>query len=322
MWRFNKSSHKGSALLSALFIMTLVAIATTAMTLRLQIDIYKTQMATRSNQFYLASQLVIFWGIQTIRKDYKNLQLLLKDNAVAIFPKNLQSNYPSLKTSGAIYDLQGRFNLNNLRNQEGRQQFRKLMNTLFPNMDNKSALKISRSAWYWQNEYKLGRGNDQFMQAYINAKPSSLPANLPFVSSSELRMIPGITAKHMLTLEPFLSTLPEETTVNVNTATEPVLQSLEKSLTAQDIERVLQVRDEKPFKTIHAFTKALNKPAIKLKNISTESQFFLIKAIVQGKSSTLVNYSIIQVQANDKNRRGNKKRPPSINLIQETINTM
>jgi general secretion pathway protein K len=47
---------QGSALLTALFIMTLVAIVATAMSTRLQLDIYRTQMTLDSDKIYLASQ--------------------------------------------------------------------------------------------------------------------------------------------------------------------------------------------------------------------------------------------------------------------------
>ena len=44
--------NKGGALLTALFIMTLVAIVATAMSTRLQLDIYRTDLIVSHNKLY------------------------------------------------------------------------------------------------------------------------------------------------------------------------------------------------------------------------------------------------------------------------------
>ncbi|MFZ4077782.1 MAG: type II secretion system minor pseudopilin GspK, partial [Legionellaceae bacterium] len=57
-----KRSSKGSALISALFLMTLVAIGATAMSSRLQLDIYRTRLILTSDALSLASEAVTFWA--------------------------------------------------------------------------------------------------------------------------------------------------------------------------------------------------------------------------------------------------------------------
>ena len=61
-------SINGSALLSALFIMTLIAIAATAMSTRLQLDIYQTRMTINSDKLYLASDVVKFWAMEQLKQ--------------------------------------------------------------------------------------------------------------------------------------------------------------------------------------------------------------------------------------------------------------
>ena len=56
----------GSALISALFIMTLVAIAATAMSTRLRLDIYRTSTHINSDKLYLASQAVTWWAMDKL----------------------------------------------------------------------------------------------------------------------------------------------------------------------------------------------------------------------------------------------------------------
>ena len=54
---------RGSALLTALFIMTLVAIVATAMSTKLQVDIYRTRLTLTHDKLYLASQGVAVWAL-------------------------------------------------------------------------------------------------------------------------------------------------------------------------------------------------------------------------------------------------------------------
>src|SRR5438128_155496 len=58
--------RNGSALLSALFLMTLIAIAATAMSTRLQLDIYRTRLSFHSAQLNLASEVVGFWAMDRL----------------------------------------------------------------------------------------------------------------------------------------------------------------------------------------------------------------------------------------------------------------
>ncbi len=101
-------SNIGSALLSALFIMTLVAIAATAMSTRLQLDIYRTSLMLNSDKLYLASQAVSNWAMDMLSTK-KNFYKALHDNGeVAIFPSSLQNIYPDVIIKGNLYDLQAR----------------------------------------------------------------------------------------------------------------------------------------------------------------------------------------------------------------------
>ncbi len=114
----DKSSKKqGSALISALFIMTLVAIAATAMSTRLQFDIYRTRLTIASDKLYLATQAVTFWGMDAL-KDIRKLKLNGKDGLLATLPTVLQRIYPEVELKGKVVDMQALFNINNLQDRK------------------------------------------------------------------------------------------------------------------------------------------------------------------------------------------------------------
>lgn len=106
--------NRGSALLTALFIMTLVAIVATAMSTRLQLDIYRTRLIINHDKLYLASQAITFWALSELNNKNIKLTKLTEQGMVDEYPKNMDAIYPQVQLSGGIYDLQARFNLNNL----------------------------------------------------------------------------------------------------------------------------------------------------------------------------------------------------------------
>ena len=57
---------KGSVLISALFVVSLVAIVAMAMSLRLQQNLYTTRLTLANATFYLASQLVNFCAVSAL----------------------------------------------------------------------------------------------------------------------------------------------------------------------------------------------------------------------------------------------------------------
>ena len=87
------NNQRGSALISALFIMTLVAIAATAMSTRLQMDIYRTRLSVNSDKLYLASQAVTGWALAQLSTRNRQGQSTL-------FPKKLKFIYPGVITEG------------------------------------------------------------------------------------------------------------------------------------------------------------------------------------------------------------------------------
>ncbi|WP_269570247.1 type II secretion system protein GspK [Legionella tunisiensis] len=125
----NTDKKEGSALISALFIMTLVAIAATAMSTRLQLDIYRTRLTINSDKLYLASQALSFWAMDELTHK-KKAPFLVGDTygKVASFPTKLQRLYPEALIEGGLYDLQARFNLNNLTDKNIRLSFYNYLN--------------------------------------------------------------------------------------------------------------------------------------------------------------------------------------------------
>ena len=79
---------------------------------------------------------------------------------------------------------------------------------------------------------------------YTGIVPPYRTANQILSSTSELAAIEGIDKATLDTLLPHIVALPGRTRINVNTATGPVLQSLDEEMSVADVERLLAEREE------------------------------------------------------------------------------
>lgn len=312
-----KILQKGSALISALFIMTLVAIAATAMTLRLQQDIYKTDLTIQSDSLYLASQGVVFWAMGEIANPKNTFTEMNAKGQIANFPKKMQSLFTGIQVSGDLYDLQGLFNLANLQlptNLQDISSFNNLVKQIL------SKPKSAQDAIFyalqdWQLPYDLGKGKDAYTSYYLSQNPPYYPSHQPMKSISEFRLLQDVSAQDYLKLLPFMTVLPERTPVNINTAPKPVLMSLQKDINESEVQEIIQARENGGINNLDKITPLLDKLKISTNQIVIASEYFLIVSTVSNQDLTLVNYTIIKRET-DKNNRTHAR------IISQSLNTL
>lgn len=179
-----------------------------------------------------------------------------------------------------IDDLEGRFNLNDLLTATGqvdpvaKQRFERLLQVL-----EITSINVDKVIdWEDSNDTPSGAtgAEDNY---YLGLTPPYRAANRPFTSVTELRLIAGITEADYKKLLPNVSALPlTGIGFNVNTATGPVLRSLNQGITQAQAETILQVRADTPFKDITDFLARPEFAGLGLKNqeLSVNSHFFRV----------------------------------------------
>ncbi|RBJ74596.1 hypothetical protein C3L29_033560, partial [Pseudomonas sp. MWU12-2534b] len=133
-----------------------------------------------------------------------------------------QTEAQGVKVSGALTDLQGRFNINSLVNDGGQVDkdqlmfYRDLLKTLgLPSTLSEPLLRKLRG---------MSDSEDPMAQTDQNSAPR--PSH-PLARVEMLRWLPGYTPEVMDKLLPHIAALPPmATTINVNTATDKVLKTL------------------------------------------------------------------------------------------------
>ncbi|WP_133127306.1 type II secretion system minor pseudopilin GspK [Legionella nagasakiensis] len=305
------SQQRGSALLSALFIMTLVAIAATAMTTRLQLDIYRTRLTITSDKLYLASQAVTFWAMEMLAKK----KAILPHAEGLEFPKEFATIYPQILTKGHLYDLQARFNLNNLQDPKYQTPFYRLLEIILTKIPDTQRKILVKATQNWIAPYRPDRGHDEFESFYLQQNPAYLPSHQLMKSVSELRLVHGINASMYQALLPHVIALPETTPININTASLTVLMTLGNGLNRSQANEIIQIRGGEGITNLNALQLLLKKFDIPTDQITLESQYFLSVAYTTSEDLNLINFTILK-------RNKDKKGKITVSLVYEGMNTL
>lgn len=304
---------QGGALLTALFIMTLVAIVATAMSTRLQLDIYRTRLITNHDKLYLASQAVTFWAMSELSNKENQFTQINRNKMVANFPKNLESIDAQIKLSGGIYDLQARYNLNNLVNRKSLSSFVLLVNHVI-NLPQNDRINLALAIHDWVQNYDLSRGKDNYTSFYLAQQPPYYPSHQAFKSVSELRLVKDVSASLYLTLEPYVTVLPEATPININTAPKPVLLSLGNGLNESQVNELIMARGTNGITNLKDIRELLKKLDLPNDQITIESQYFLCVAKATSEDRNLTVYTLLK-------RSRDQQKKLTVSIIRQSINS-
>lgn len=195
---------------------------------------------------------------------------------------------------GAIEDLQGRFNVNNLVDNEGRvdeeslEQFRRLLTAL------EIDPRLAGIAADWIDSNVDAAFPDGAEDAiYTGMIPPYRTANQTLISVSELAAIEGMDRAIYRVLEPHIVALPGRTGINANTATPAVLQSLDENMTLPDVEGLIQEREGSGFSDIETSFASLVTPDV-LNRLEDSTQYFRLKVVVRIDTVRITLYSVLQ----------------------------
>lgn len=196
--------------------------------------------------------------------------------------------------TGAIEDLNGRFNVNNLLDGNGKidpdvlEQFRNLLIAL--EIDPRFA---GLAADWIDVDQEAGFPDGAEDSIYTALTPPYRTFNRPLVNVTELAALEGMDKASLDRLLPHITALPGRTNINVNTATFAVLQSLDASIDPTTAESLMSQREESGFADVNqTFGTLVSNPAL-LSQLVESSEFFQLKAVVQIDTVRVTYFSIM-----------------------------
>jgi len=153
------------------------------------------------------------------------------------------------RAAGQIVDLQGRFNVNWLAdtgNVAAEAAFRRL------------AARLGLSPQLAQRITAFVRpGGPQDRAGFAALVPPIDPVGGPVLMLEQLLVLPGVNAQILARISPFVSALPADSQLNVNTAPPEVVAAFTPGANLALLDRILSARLRAPFKSVEEFERQM-----------------------------------------------------------------
>jgi general secretion pathway protein K len=285
-------ANRGVALITAMLITALASLVAANLAWDNALDVRRTMVQLMNDQAVQVALGAESWVISILHQDLEESDI---DHLGEIWASQLPG-FPidGGDVTGTILDLQGRFNVNNLIDDNGEveekslERFRRLLQALEidPRFAGLAADWMDRNA-----EASFPDGAEDSI--YTGILPPYRSANQSLTSASEFAALEGMDRQIFRILRPHITALPGRTNVNVNTATGAVLQSLDENMSASDVEGLISERESAGFADIQTAFSSLVTPDV-LNTLEDKTNYFQLKVVVRIDTVRVTLYSLLQ----------------------------
>lgn len=257
--------QRGVALISVLLVVALVTVIASALMARQHLAVRSTQNHLAAKQASQHAQGAEVLAKAILRRDWLQDD---REQPVDHLQESWAYRYPEFTLDDAsrlniqIEDQAGRFNLNRLQSDDAAlQQFRRLLLGLGIKPTIAESLRDWLDADHEVSASHSAEENHYLLQDVPYRTPNRVMGHI-----SELRLIKDVTFADYLKLEPYVSALPANSALNVNTAPARVLAALAEGLSLDQAEAL--VKAGRQFSDVTSF---INHPFVRQFNINAQS---------------------------------------------------
>lgn len=278
--------HKGVALIIALLVVALATVLIAGLLDRGELAAARTRNLLRTEQADAYARGLELYAARVLEKDLEQNSV---DSRGDIWAMPLPpTDVPGGRIAAQMRDMNGCFNLNNLLSGDGnesewRERFRRLLTAL------RLDPTLTETVIDWSDADGEpgggGHGSGAEDSVYGAVQPPYRAANRAFVHASELRLLQGFGGSVYATLAPHVCALPRGSLLNLNTASIPVLQSLNTRIT-EEVARRLWREGKADWNGVSDFRQELLGLSIPFdasqeRGLSTTSRYFLARGDIE-----------------------------------------
>ena len=278
--------QRGVALVIALLVVALATILIAGLLDRGELAAARTRNLLRNEQADAYARGLELYAARVLEKDQEQNR---NDSARDMWALSMPpTDVPGGRMAARMRDMNGCFNLNNLISGDGnesewRERFRRLLTAL--RLD--PTLTENVIDWMDADGEPGGGGHGSGAEdgVYGAGVPSYRAANRAFSHASELRLVQGFGGNVYAALAPHVCALPRGSLLNLNTATIPVLQSLNPRIT-EEVARRLWQEGRASWEAVSDFRQELLNLAIPFeatqeRGLTTASRYFLARGDIE-----------------------------------------
>ena len=217
--------QRGVALITAIVLVAIATVLAVRIGTRAALDLRRTTGLAALDQGWQVALGAEAWADEVLKDDDPESDHLAEAWAQPVPPLPIDGG----EVRGALEDMQGRFNLNNLVGEDRKinesqvEIFRQLL------------LRVgAQERWAgmmadWLDDDTVPHGVDGAEDGtYLSQSPPYRAANVLVTTTTEMMALPGMTRDEFERIRPYVAALPVGTTINLCTAKSPVLAALER----------------------------------------------------------------------------------------------
>ncbi|MDW3094762.1 MAG: type II secretion system minor pseudopilin GspK [Gammaproteobacteria bacterium] len=290
----NYSQQRGIALLTAILVLALAVIAATSISANHQLSIRRAENVVFGSQVWSYLHGGETWAKVILARDLDDKNSY--DHESEAWATELPAlPLPGGYISGKIQDEQGKININNLLAGADPDPLTRIrLESLFSLLELDPTLIQAVIDWIDPdvNAIPPNGAEDDY---YTGLESPYLTANRPMQHISEIRLVKGFDQEIYDKVKPFLTALPSNTAVNVNTAKAEVIASAIPNIGIALANNLIEERDEEAFKSVQEFVSnpLLQGTSVNLQALSVGSSYFSLNSQVKVGNSFINNTSIL-----------------------------
>ena len=281
--------ERGSATLSALIVMVLATMILSGLIWQqhlsirqLEYDRDRTQAEWLHRAAVDSARFVLALNARTTSAEDSLTEawaIPLTDTKVSDFLRgvDIPEELSQLSMMGQVSDAQGRFNLNNL-------------------VDQESGRRIDPDGLYVFQTLIANLGADRGLAHQVANQLAN--SGYKFTDINQLEGFNGFTPILLQRLRPLLTALPDRTKINVNTASSDVLRAVFQGMNASQAANFVTARTQKPVKSTEELKTLLTSLGVNASDNSSlvdiKTSYFIARTEVRYPESVYVGESIIQ----------------------------
>lgn len=288
--------QRGVALITAIVLVAIATMIAVHLGTRASLDLRRTAGLHALEQGWHVALGAEAWSAEVLREDREDSETdhLAEPWAQPLPPLPVDGG----EVRGALEDMQGRFNVNNLRTAQGEvneaslARFERLLEQA--GADRRWARIL---ADWLDSDTVPGFPDGAEDGIYLSQVPPYRAANGPITSTTEMLALPGMTLEEFSRIRPYVAALPVGTRINLCTAKAPLLAALVQGGTDfGDAELLARNRRDGCFPTLADLQATLDPAQYQslLPAISESSNWFRAITAVRIGTSELTLYSLIE----------------------------
>jgi general secretion pathway protein K len=297
--------QRGVALITAIVVVAIATVLAVRIGTRAAMDLRRTAGLVALDQGWHVALGAEAWAIEVLSEDQKDSPAPGSDHLAEAWAQPL----PPLPVDGgelrgALEDMQGRFNLNNLvgRNLEpdvaNVERFQRLL-MLVGAQPRWAGMMVD-----WIDENSVPEQDGAEDGTYLSQNPPYRTANGLVATTTEMMALPGMTRDEFERIRPYVAALPAGTPINLCTAKAPVLAALAETGGAEFSEELLATnRKEGCYPTKEFLPSMVGDPLaqdlINSKAVSETTNWFRAVTAVRIGTSEFTLYSLINRNSSD-----------------------